>query len=145
MRRAEFMPDKDVLLSKIFSIQRCLNRIREVTGLDPTRLDDVNVQDIFVLNLQRAVQFVIDIAVHIVASEGFGVADIIKENFALLEREGIIDGELSKKMQAMVGFRNIAIHEYQELSIDVLKHILKYSLGDIEDFYVKIAEYYRLF
>jgi uncharacterized protein YutE (UPF0331/DUF86 family) len=44
-------------------------------------------------------------------------------------------------MKKMVGFRNIAVHDCQMLSPDVLKSILKNSLGDLEEFYAAIARY----
>lgn len=55
------MLDRDVVLAKVATIQRCLLRINQVTGLDPERLDNQDVEDIFVLNLQRAVQTAIDL------------------------------------------------------------------------------------
>lgn len=58
------MPDRDVVLAKVAAIQRCLKRIQETTQLDPASLDDIDKQDIFVLNLQRAVQAAIDLATH---------------------------------------------------------------------------------
>ena len=67
------MPDRDVVLAKVATVQKCLRRIRETTGLEPQSLDDIDKEDIFVLNLQRAVQAVIDLATHIVASEGLGL------------------------------------------------------------------------
>jgi hypothetical protein len=54
------MPDRDVVLAKTAAIQRCLSRIRDVTGLVPDSIHDVNVQDVVVLNLQRAIQSAID-------------------------------------------------------------------------------------
>lgn len=85
------MPDRDIVFAKVATVQRCLKRIRDVTGLKPDTLNELNVQDIFVLNLQRAVQATIDLATHIVASEGLGIPDILKGNFLLLENAGIIN------------------------------------------------------
>lgn len=67
------MVDQDILLAKIASIQKCLERIRRVTGGNCDSLDDPDVQDIFVLNLQRAVQAAIDLAAHQVADEKIGL------------------------------------------------------------------------
>ena len=75
------MPDRDVVLAKVAAIQKYLRRIKEVTGLFPERLDDLDVQDIFVLNLQRAIQSAIDLAAHIVAFEGLGISDTIRGHF----------------------------------------------------------------
>ncbi len=132
------MPDIDVILAKVGNIQRCLRRIKEVTNLDPSSLDNIDKQDIFVLNLQRAIESAIDISAHIVASEGLGLASTIKDNFKFLHEAGIIDEGLLKKMQSMVGFRNIAVHDYQSIEVDVLKSILKNNLKDIEEFYTII-------
>ncbi|HHN64178.1 MAG TPA: DUF86 domain-containing protein [Nitrospirae bacterium] len=103
------MPDPDVILAKVGNIQRCLRRIHETTLDDPESLEEFDKQDIFVLNLQRAIEATIDIASHIIASEGLGLATTIKENFKILRDAGIIDDSMMKKMQSMVGFRNIAV------------------------------------
>jgi uncharacterized protein YutE (UPF0331/DUF86 family) len=134
------MPDRDVLLAKVSTIKRCLRRIRDVTNLNPNSLDELDKQDIFILNLQRAIEAAIDIATHIVASDGLGVPSTTKENFKLLQEAGIINSNLSKKMQSMVGFRNIAIHDYQAMDIDILKSILTNNLMDLEEFYTVVIE-----
>ena len=134
------MPDRDVVLAKVAAIQRCLRRIKDVTGLDAGRLGDPDVQDIFVLNLQRAIQSSVDLATHVIASEGLGISDTVRGNFVLLENAKIIGKVLSRKMQSMVGFRNIAIHDYQALDVDILKAILTKHLKDFEHFYTSILK-----
>lgn len=137
------MPDKDVVLAKVAAIQRCLKRIKETTGLDPASLDNIDTQDIFVLNLQRAVQAAIDLATHIVASEGLGLSDTIKGNFRLLQDAGMVNKEIARKMEAMVGFRNIAIHDYETIDKQVLKSILSGNLKDLEDFYAMLLLHFK--
>lgn len=132
------MPDKDIIMAKVAIIQRCLKRIKETTRLDPESLDDIDKQDIFVLNLQRAVQAVIDLASHLVASEGLGLPDTIKGNFRLLYEGKIINKELARKMENMVGFRNIAVHDYQSLNGEIIKSILSKNIGDLEEFYTAV-------
>jgi uncharacterized protein YutE (UPF0331/DUF86 family) len=138
------MPDKDIVLAKVTAIQKCLKRIEHVTGLDPDRLDELDTQDIFVLNLQRAIQSAIDLATHVIASEGMGISDTIGGNFVLLEHSKIITNSLSRKMQSMVGFRNIAIHAYQALDVDILKAILSKNLKDLEQFYTTILTHFDM-
>jgi len=136
------MPDRDILLAKSDAIKRALKRIKDVTALDPSSLDDINKQDIFVLNLQRAIQSAIDLAGHVVASENLGLPDSVKGHFQLLESAGILNKTLSEKMQAMAGFRNIAIHEYQALDLKILKSILTKHLKDLEDFYSMVLRHF---
>lgn len=138
------MIDQDIVFEKTAIIQRCLQRIRKVTGLNAKNLDDVDVQDIFVLNLLRAVQGAIDLAAHIIADEGLGFPESLRGHFTLLKEADILDGNLAGKMEAMVGFRNIAVHEYQRINVDVLKSILEHGAGDLETFYKSIAQHFGL-
>jgi uncharacterized protein YutE (UPF0331/DUF86 family) len=132
------MVDRDILLEKTAIIQRCLKRIQDVTDLSVESLDHVDVQDIFVLNLQRAIQASVDIAAHIIAYEGLGLPDTLKDHFQLLAQNKIISIDLEQKLYAMVGFRNIAVHEYQNIDKEILKSILQNNLRDIEEFYQEI-------
>jgi uncharacterized protein YutE (UPF0331/DUF86 family) len=137
------MPDKDVVFAKVATIQRCLKRIKETTGLDPVSLNNIDKQDIFILNLQRAVQAAIDLATHIVASEGLGLSDTIRGNFKLLQDAGMLNEEITRKMESMVGFRNIAIHDYEVIDKEVLTSILSGNLKDIEDFYTTLLLHFK--
>ncbi|MBI5471247.1 MAG: DUF86 domain-containing protein [Ignavibacteriae bacterium] len=138
------MPDKNVVLAKIGNIQRCLRRIRDITNLEPDRLENFDIQDVFVLNLQRAIQSTIDLAAHIIASEGLGLPANMKEHFSILRQSGIIPESLSRRMTAMVGFRNVAIHDYQSIDPEILKSILVTNLPDLEEFYSVILARYNL-
>ena len=136
------MVDRDVVQAKVAIIQRCLKSIKQVTGLDPKKLDDLDTQDIFALNLQRAVQATIDLAAHVVGAEGLGVPGDLRENFRLLVNNNIIPQEVGTQMEKMVGFRNIAVHEYQALDIEVLRSILVNNLKDLENFYVTLIGHF---
>ena len=136
------MPDKDIVLAKVATIQKCLDRIRDVTGLDPESLEDIDKQDIFVLNLQRAIQACIDLAAHAISCENLGLPERIRDNFIILKEKGIIDVELASKMVKMTGFRNIAVHNYQILDLGILKSILANNLKDIEEFYLALLHYW---
>ncbi|MBN1046689.1 hypothetical protein DVW08_15190 [Clostridium botulinum] len=59
----------DVIVNKIETINRCLNRIHEVYDNDPSNLDDYTKQDSIILNIQRACEATIDLAMHIVAGK----------------------------------------------------------------------------
>jgi uncharacterized protein YutE (UPF0331/DUF86 family) len=140
----EFMVDRDVVIAKINSIQKCLKRIKEITKLDPKSLENLDTEEIVILNLQRAIQSSIDLAAHIVADEGLGVPRELRENFDLLRQKNVLTDELTKRLRKMVGFRNIAVHEYDTINIDILKSILQHNLKDIEEFYMSVLRYYNL-
>jgi uncharacterized protein YutE (UPF0331/DUF86 family) len=95
------------------------------------------------LNLQRAVQAAIDLAAHLVSDLKLGLPETLKENFALLETSQIVDAALSARLQAMAGFRNIAVHNYQQLNVAILKSILAHRISDLEHFVQAVSERYR--
>ncbi|WP_437217354.1 HepT-like ribonuclease domain-containing protein [Pectobacterium sp. LFLA-215] len=44
-------------------------------------------------------------------------------------------------MQKMVGLRNIAVHDYQALNLDIVIHVIYHRLSDFEHFIKQIAWY----
>jgi len=132
-----------VLLNKIESIERCVGRLREIYGGKPERLEDYLYQDAIVLNVQRACQQAIDLAMYLVSKTGMGLPKASKEAFQLLEKNNVIDKNLSKSLQGMVGFRNIAIHEYQNLDLNILKSILEEHTEDFLKYTKSILSYLK--
>lgn len=131
--------DKTVIIEKFQSIDNCLKRIHDKVQNDVSNIDDIDVQDIFVLNLQRAIQTCIDVAAHIIKQRSMPIPKTLREYFSLLFDEGILSESLSANMCNMVGFRNIAVHEYEEISVEILKSIYLEHLCDISAFQKEIA------
>ena len=46
----------------------------------------------------------------------------------------IIDKKMSLNMQGMVGFRNIAVHDYKEIDEKIIKDVIENHLEDLLDF-----------
>lgn len=124
----------DVVLNKTATIERCLNRIHEVYDGNPKNLKDFTKQDSIILNIQRACEASIDLAMHVVSERKLGVPRTSREAFQLLEKAGLLNPLLSKTMMNMVGFRNIAVHDYQALELDILEAILEKHIDDFKDF-----------
>lgn len=128
------MENELVIFNKYTIIENCIKRINSVYDGKIDTLKNYNLQDIIVLNLQRACQATIDIAMHIISVRNLGAPQSGKAAFSILENNNIISKEISQNMQGMIGFRNIAIHEYQELNLDILKNILDSHLSDLTEF-----------
>jgi uncharacterized protein YutE (UPF0331/DUF86 family) len=124
----------DVVLNKVAVIERCLRRVAEDYQNQPPRLENFTVQDAIVLNLQRACEAAIDLAMHVVAERRLGVPQDARNAFDLLQREGFITADLAGKLKTMIGFRNIAVHDYQQIQLPILERILKERLGDLTEF-----------
>jgi uncharacterized protein YutE (UPF0331/DUF86 family) len=123
-----------VLLNKMAIVHRCLNRINEEYTDFETLQANFTKQDAIILNLERACQACIDAALHVVKEKKLGIPQNSKEAFQILEKERIIDSSLSISMQNMVGFRNIAIHEYQSLKLEILNSIITSEKDELSKF-----------
>jgi uncharacterized protein YutE (UPF0331/DUF86 family) len=124
----------DVVLNKVAVIHRCLDRVKDVYRGDPHRLEDATRQDAVVLNLQRAREAAIDLAMHVVADRRLGVPQEARNAFSLLEQHKLLKADLAVRMRAMVGFRNVAVHDDQKRSLPILRRIVEDHLGDFTDF-----------
>ena len=132
---------QDTLLAKVEIIKHCLRRIAGATEINPEKLEDYNIQDVFVLNLQRGIQAAIDIASLLIAHYNWHMPSTYKALFEVLQQQEVIDSELSLHLQRMVGFRNIAIHDYRKIEIPILKSILIERLVDLQEYYQIVLKF----
>lgn len=125
----------DVLLNKSAIIERCLQRVEDEYAGDPRNLfEDITRQDAIVLNLQRACQAAIDLAMHLARDHRLGIPQDSRDAFALLAQHDLLDPALSDRLQRMVGFRNVAIHDYQELNLEIVQAIVEHRQADLRRF-----------
>lgn len=131
----------DVILNKISVIERCMNRVKVVYENNPENLKDYTKQDSIILNIQRACEASIDLAMHIVAEQKLGLPQTSRDAFDMLHGALIIDENTVKRLKAMVGFRNIAVHDYQTVNLDILQQIVTNHLEDFTDYTKQILKF----
>jgi len=124
----------DVVFNKVAIIERCIRRIQEEYQGNFLNLKNYTKQDSIILNIQRACEASIDLAMHLVASKGLGIPQSSRDAFDFLHQAGIIDGQLALKLKAMVGFRNIAVHNYQTVNLEIVQGIIEKNLADLLKF-----------
>lgn len=125
----------DVILNKTAALERCIDRGKEEYRLAGADLStNPSHQDALILNVLRACETAIDLAMHISRSERLGVPQSNRDSFALLETAGILPKDVSENLQRMVGFRHVVNHEYQKLDIEVLHHIVEKRLRDFQHY-----------
>lgn len=122
----------EILLNKSITIDRCIKRIRE--DYQDDFQTNFTKQDAVILNIERACQASIDIATHLIRTKQLGVPQSNRDAFDKLEKDGIISTELSENLKAMAGFRNIAVHDYSNLNLEVVIHIIENKLVNLQKF-----------
>lgn len=124
-RCGSYMTD-DVLITKAATIERCVARVRQEYHSDPaTFVSNFSRQDAAILNIQRACAAALDMGQHLIRREKLGVPQSARDVFVLLAQAGWIEGQLADGLKRMVGFRNIVMHDYQNLQLPITISIIK--------------------
>jgi uncharacterized protein YutE (UPF0331/DUF86 family) len=95
---------------------------------------DLDLQDIIALNLSRAVQISVDIGAHLITGMDAPPPGTMGQTFDILAKEGFLNDEVATNLKKAVGFRNIAVHNYERINWLIVHSIVKYHLVDFVQF-----------
>ncbi len=133
--------DKSVVLNKLESLRRCLQRVQDKTpGSADLLVEDVDLQDIIALNLERAIQTSVDIGLHIISDLEVPVPETMAQTFDVLKKAGCLEAATAERMAKSVGFRNTAVHAYQEIDWTIVYCIITDHLNDFREFARQILD-----
>ena len=127
------MTDAELLEKKLAVIETCVADLRRLAtpALIATDLREERFAE---HTLQIAIQAALDAASHIVSDARLGEPRSNRELFTLLERGGWIGADLTRSLSAMAGFRNVLVHGYDTVNLDVVRDVLEHGLGDLLGF-----------
>lgn len=126
--------DEDIVLAKIASARRCVATIRRLWWEREPPVEDWVRLDVTVLNLQRAVEACVDLANHLIAANGWGLPGSAVESIQFLVEPGVLSSTEMPIYRSMIGFRNIAVHNYREIDEAIVAAIVHHHLDDLDRF-----------
>jgi uncharacterized protein YutE (UPF0331/DUF86 family) len=133
------MTDQDLIAKKLAFIETCLRDLRQQAR--PDRLSaDVRELRFVEHTLQIAIQAALDVASHIVSDNRLGEPRTNRELFDLLGRHGWLLPPLVEVLRDMGGFRNVLVHGYAEVDVNVVLDVLAHHLPDFEAFVAAIRQ-----
>ncbi|QQG43689.1 MAG: DUF86 domain-containing protein [Candidatus Daviesbacteria bacterium] len=91
--------------------------------------------------IQVAIEMVINIAEHIVSGLNLGMPEYARDLFPLLDKKNIITEDLSERLGKAVGLRNVLVHMYLEVDLDILTESANVGLDDLREFVRAINEF----
>lgn len=139
------MIDRHLIVSKADKVDRCLKRILEKRSVTLKEfLNDIDRQESILFNLQMAIQNCIDIAAHIASDENLGVAGSTNELFYLLQDNDYLSLNMTEKMVAAVGFRNLVVHEYEIVDLKRVYHIVQKDIFDLKNYIKEVLTKCRI-
>src|SRR5699024_2669055 len=141
-RRAEvILGVSELVLNNVTTIERGIKRINDVYESNPVHLQDFTKQLGIILNIQRSCEASIVLAMHLVSGHKLGIPKQSREAVEILQKSNIIELNLAQSLMNMVGFRNIAIHDYQALNLDILQAIFEKHLNDFKSFTIIVLQH----
>lgn len=133
--------DRAVIERKLEVLRRCVTRLRQKRPQSAADLaNDLDLQDVLVLNLSRAVQVCVDIGAHLLAASQQPVPSTMGDTFVRLADAGMISTGSAEQLRRAVGFRNIAVHNYESIDWGIVFALTGEPLRDFEQFAVEVAE-----
>ena len=130
------MVDVNIVHARIERILKCVSKIKKVTRTHTKAefLDDSDAIDVAEHNIQMAIQRVLDISNHILADVKAGLPDDHRKIFTMLASHKILPRELSGRLAEMAGLRNVLVHEYLDVDLEILYRAMTEELADFEKF-----------
>lgn len=133
------MVDLDRLQFRLELLHDYLTELRRLRDLDlPDYLREAYAGRYLV---QVAAQTCIDVAGHIVASEGWRAPRDFADGFTVLEEHGVLDADLTDRLRALAGLRNRLVHVYDRIDDVRVHQALAEGLDDLEAFGVTISRF----
>lgn len=127
--------DRVLIDQKLETLRYCIARIAEKCPTEPAQLEsDADLQDIVVLNLTRSIQLCVDIASHLISASDEAAPATMGDALSKLAQLEILDNKLASKLRQAVGFRNIAIHNYDKVDWAIVHDICSRRLDDFRQF-----------
>jgi len=131
------MTDRDLVAKKLARIVTCLHELRTMASVDRLR-DDVREKRFVEHTLQIAIQSALDVASHIASDQRLGEPETNRALFQLLARTDVISTDLSHRLAEMAGFRNVLVHGYDDVQVQIVEDVVRNHLGDLDEFVASV-------
>ncbi|GAB4548717.1 MAG: DUF86 domain-containing protein [Anaerolineae bacterium] len=138
------MVDPEVVASRIGKLRGYLEKLHTLAAIPQQEfLQDFTKVESTKHLLQVSIECCLDIAHHIVASEGYRTPTDYYDTFVVLHDHGILPADFMPRLRQMVRFRNRLVHMYWEVDDATMYRILQENLGDFETYIGHILDFIR--
>lgn len=135
------MEDKELIYKYLQSLEDSIYRIRHMNFTFDMVLGDEDIQDLLDRRMQKAIEACIDIAIHTASELRLPRQEKVADVFNVLAENHILNKEVTERLKGAVGFRNILVHEYDDVDYQLAYSDLESKLKDLEDFAYQIRAF----
>jgi uncharacterized protein YutE (UPF0331/DUF86 family) len=137
--------DNDRLLEKMDGLEKYLRELEEYL---PEEEEDYLNSGLTKRACERAFQLasenLLDICNLIISEKGFGIPADSKDCIRKLAENGVIPVPLSSRLEELVGFRNLLVHQYGRVDDSKAYFYLNVELKDFYEFIKTIDKYIEI-
>ena len=126
--------DSSVVRRHLAALREALANVRRHSGSTPEMLRvNMDLRWTVEHGLQLCAQNVIDIATHLAATAGLDASDYASA-IDRLTGMNVLPAAFGARLRQVAGFRNVLVHEYIEVDLEVVARVLDENLDDFEEF-----------
>ena len=131
------MTDRDLLAKRLWRVETCVKKLREKSH--PEKMEDDDREQSYIERLlQIAIQAALQAGAHVISDQKLGEPPTQRQVFEILGRAGWLAPDLAERLAKMVSFRNILVHDYEDVDLGIVRDIVEHRLGDLLDFVAAI-------
>jgi uncharacterized protein YutE (UPF0331/DUF86 family) len=139
------MIDEDVVARRLLAMNEALQELQRPAAADERALASDPVLRAAVERwLQVAIEACIDLADHLVASEGWTPPESARAAFSALAAHDRLDRELAERLSGAAALRNILVHDYVSIDLARLARVVRDDLPDLRAFAVIASKWIAL-
>ena len=126
--------DPEVIRRHLAALREALANLRRHAGRTAGELRaNADLRWTVERGLQICVQNALDVATHLAAASGLDSPDYATAIDRLAELS-VLPAEFASRLRPIAGFRNVLVHGYLQVNLDILERVLKEQLQDLEAF-----------
>ena len=126
--------DRQVVDRHLIALRQALTALRRHAGVSPQQLRaHTDVRWTIERGLQLCAQNALDTASHVASAAGFDPATYGSSIDCLVEAN-VLPAQFGERFRRVAGFRNVLVHGYLDVDLDLIAKLLRESLDDFEEF-----------
>ena len=126
--------DRHVVDRHLIALRHALAALRRHAGVSPQSLRaDSDLRWAIERGLQLCAQNALDISSHLASAAGLDPATYGSSIDCLVEAK-VLPVQFGERFRGVAGFRNVLVHGYLDVDLDLVARLLSDSLDDFEEF-----------
>lgn len=137
--------DLTIIQKRLQKLEEYIKILREYQTVPLEKFkQDIQIHSTVERQFELAIACILDVGNHITAAQSLRSPEDYRDIITVLGEENIIPQDFAKPLAPVANFRNILVHEYITLDLDIVYQHLQADLDAFVKFAKYISEYLQL-